>query len=105
MVYGNGRPHVVALLVPDTDWTREWARTAGKARELASLADDADFRKALAKAVDEVNRGLSIIEKVRKFIIVSEPFTIENGQMTPTLKLRRHIISQTYGPRLDALYS
>ena len=105
MVYGNGRPHVVALLVPDTDWTREWARTAGKAGELASLADDADFRKALAKAVDEVNRGLSIIEKVRKFIIVSEPFTIENGQMTPTLKLRRHIISQTYGPRLDALYS
>ncbi len=105
MVYGDGRPHVVALLVPEMEWAREWARSAGKAANLATLADDGDFRKALGKAVDEVNRSLSIIQKVRKFIIVAKPFTIENGQLTPTMKLRRHVIRQAYGTPLDALYS
>jgi long-chain acyl-CoA synthetase len=105
MVYGDGRPHVVALLVPEMEWAREWARSAGKAANLATLADDGDFRKALGKAVDEVNRSLSIIEKVRKFVIVTKPFTIENEQLTPTMKLRRHMIRQAYGTHLDALYS
>ena len=105
MVYGDGRPHLVALLVPDDDWARQWARTAKKDRDLATLADDADFRKALGKVVDDVNGRLAVIEKVRKFVIVTEPFTIENGQLTPTLKLRRHVIKQTYGKTLDALYN
>jgi len=104
MVCGDGRPHLVALLVPDAEWTREWARTAKKDRDLATLAEDGDFRKALGKVVDDANGRLSIIEKIRKFIIVTEPFTIENGQMTPTMKLRRHVIKQAYGKALDALY-
>jgi long-chain acyl-CoA synthetase len=105
MVYGDGRPHLVALLVPDDDWARQWARTAKKDRDLATLADDADFRKALGKVVDDVNGRLAVIEKVRKFVIVTEPFTIENGQLTPTLKLRRHVIKHAYGKILDALYN
>ena len=105
MVYGDGRPHLVALLVPDDDWARQWARTAKKDRDLATLADDADFRKALGKVVDNVNGRLAVIEKVRKFVIVIEPFSIENGQLTPTLKLRRHVIKQAYGRTLDALYN
>jgi long-chain acyl-CoA synthetase len=105
MVYGDGRPHLVALLVPDDDWARQWARTAKKDRDLATLADDADFRKALGKVVDDVNGRLAVIEKVRKFVIVIEPFSIENGQLTPTLKLRRHVIKQAYGKTLDALYN
>lgn len=105
MVYGNGRPHIVALLVPDAEWAREWARAANKGTKLATLVDDGDFRKALSDAIGDVNKGLSIIEKVRKFVIISEPFTIENEQLTPTMKLRRHVITKAYGPRLDDLYS
>jgi long-chain acyl-CoA synthetase len=60
--------------------------------------------RSLAKAVDEVNHSLSGIEKIRRFAITAEPFGIDNEQMTPTLKIRRHVIAQRYGAKLDALY-
>ena len=46
-----------------------------------------------------------MIEKVRRFIVADEPFTIENEQLTPSMKIRRHVISKVYGERLDALYA
>jgi long-chain acyl-CoA synthetase len=55
-------------------------------------------------AVDRVNASLSVIEKIRRFIVADEPFTIENEQLTPSLKIRRHVIRKVYGERLDALY-
>ena len=45
-----------------------------------------------------------MIEKVRRFILADEPFTIENEQLTPSMKIRRHVIGEVYGERLDALY-
>ena len=60
--------------------------------------------KALAAAVDRVNAELSVIEKVRRFIVADEPFTVENEQLTPSIKIRRHVIKGIYGERLDALY-
>jgi long-chain acyl-CoA synthetase len=105
MVFGDRRPHLVALLVPNSDWVKTWAGTAGKPTEIAALSHDPEFFKALSVAVDEVNRNLSIIEKVRRFAVAAEPFTIENQQMTPTLKIRRHIIARSYGPVLEALYA
>ncbi len=55
-------------------------------------------------AVERVNRDLSVIEKVRRFIIADEAFTVENQQLTPSIKIRRHVIKEVYGPRLEALY-
>ena len=54
--------------------------------------------------VARVNRSLSPIERVRRFVIASEPFTIANGQMTPTLKVKRHAIREVYGAAIDSLY-
>jgi len=88
MIYGDRRPHLVALLVPDAD-----------------IARAADLQAQLQKAVDRVNAELSVIEKVRRFIVADEGFTIENEQLTPSMKIRRHIISKAYGERLDALYA
>ena len=66
--------------------------------------DDLDYRAALSAAVERVNRDLSVTERVRRFILADEPFAIENEQLTPSLKIRRHVIRQRYGERLDALY-
>ena len=63
-----------------------------------------DLQQRLQSAVDRVNADLSVIERVRRFILADEPFTIENEQMTPSLKIRRHVIGKTYGDRLAALY-
>ncbi len=104
MVCGDKHPHLVALLVPDTEWTEAWARENGKVPDLPALARDADFHKALGPAVDRVNGNLSNIEKVRRFMIADEPFTIDNAQMTPTMKVRRHVIKASYGQALEALY-
>ncbi|NNG03373.1 MAG: long-chain fatty acid--CoA ligase [Inquilinus sp.] len=104
MVAGDRRPYLVAVLVPDGEFTVAWCREHDKPRDNALLVGDGDFRKAIAEAVDRVNAGLSPIERVRRFILADEPFNCENGQMTPTMKIRRQPIWQAYGPALEALY-
>jgi long-chain acyl-CoA synthetase len=79
------------LVVPDKEWE-------------ASLPPGTDIAKAMMAAVDRVNAGLSVIEKVRRILVADEPFTIENGALTPSLKVRRHVLRERYGDRLDALY-
>ena len=104
MVYGDKRPHLVALVVPDADWLKDWAVANGVSGSLSELAGDADLHKALAAAMDRINSKLNNIEKVRRFIVADEPFTVDNEQMTPTLKVRRHVIRQIYGTQLERLY-
>jgi long-chain acyl-CoA synthetase len=87
MVYGDRRPHLVALLVPDPE-----------------IASTPDVQDRLQRALDRVNGDLSVVERVRRFIIAGEPFTIENEQLTPSMKIRRHVISEAYGEQLDSLY-
>lgn len=105
MVYGDRKPNLVALIVPAAEFVAEWAADNGKPADIAALAEDDDFRKAIAAAVDRVNDDLSVIERVRRFIVTPEAFTIENQMMTPSLKIRRHIIRENYGDQLEALYT
>jgi long-chain acyl-CoA synthetase len=104
MVAGDRRPHLVGLLVPDAEWTKEWARGKGIETDPAMLAANADYLAALRAAVDRVNADLSVTERVRRFILADEPFTIANAEMTPSMKIRRHVIRARYQDRLDALY-
>jgi long-chain acyl-CoA synthetase len=105
MVAGDKRPYIVGIVVPDPEWTKEWAKANNKAAATpAALKDDPDYVKAVGAAVDRVNAGISVTEKVRRFILADEPFTVENEQLTPSIKIRRHVIRQVYGERLDALY-
>ena len=105
MVYGDKRPHVVALIVPDQEFLENWARESGREDiELTALVYDEEFHAEIGAAIDRINADLSVIEKIRRFIVSADPFTIENGMMTPTLKIRRHMIRTKYGDALEALY-
>jgi long-chain acyl-CoA synthetase len=104
MVYGDHRPHLVALLVPEEEFLRRWAKSNGKGVHLAELAGTPDFHKAFSPVVERVNNKLSNLEKIRRFAISPEPFTVANGLMTPTLKIRRHKIRAAYGKMLEGLY-
>ncbi len=104
MIYGDRRPHVVALIVADPAWAKVWAEANGASPEPADLANDARFIAAIAAVVKEVNAQLSVVERIRRFTITPDPFSIENAQLTPTLKLRRHAIRAVYGTILDQLY-
>ncbi|MGE0252890.1 MAG: long-chain fatty acid--CoA ligase, partial [Dongiaceae bacterium] len=82
MVYGDKKPYLTAVIVPNKDFDKAMA----------------------AKAIETANAKLSALEKVKKFILAEEAFTIENGLLTPTLKLRRRKIKEIYGERLEGLY-
>lgn len=104
MVYGDARPYLVGLIVPDELWLQDWKKANNKKGEIEKLYKDPDLIKAIGAAVTRVNAKLSNLERVRRFMIASHDFTIENEQMTPTLKIRRHIIKAEFGDDLDALY-
>jgi long-chain acyl-CoA synthetase len=104
MVAGDKRPYLVGLIVPDPEWSAQWCAANKRTCHFNVLAKDPDFIRAVSEAVDRVNKELSVIEKVRRFILADEPFTVENQMLTPSIKIRRHVIKEVYGERLDALY-
>ena len=104
MIHGDRRPHMVAVIVPDPEWTAEFCARTGDGCNFEKLKENSSYRAGLAAAVERVNKDLSVIERVRRFIIADEPFTIENEQLTPSLKIRRHMLRQAYGDRLETLY-
>ena len=104
MVVGDKRPHIVGLVVPDPEWLAEWAVANDEKCDFSDLCGNPAVQRAVMAAVDRVNKELSVTEKVRRVILSCEAFTIENEQLTPSMKIRRHVIKQVYGARLDALY-
>ena len=72
--------------------------------DLPALSGNPGFHKAVGDVVARVNGELAPIERVRRFIIAHEPFSIDNAQITPTLKIRRHAIRAAYEAAFDALY-
>ncbi len=104
MVYGDRRPHLVAVIVPHPEFVHSWSTAHGKPNDVGELANDREFHAAIDAAVTRVNHKVSNIERIRRFIIAREPFTVDNEMMTPTLKIKRHKVRDAYGPALDGLY-
>ncbi len=104
MVYGDKRPYLVGLVVPDPEWALGWARDQGMPADLHKLVKEPEFQRAVMAAVDRVNARLATVEKVRRVVVTADAFTTDNQQMTPSLKIRRHVLKGVYGERLDRLY-
>ena len=105
MVYGDRKPNLVAPIVPDEEVAREWAEKAGKDAALTEVVQNPDFVAAIEAAVGRINANLSVIERVRKFALHGEPFTIENELLTPSLMIRRHLIVAAHRDTIEALYA
>lgn len=104
MVFGDKRPNLVGLIVVDEEFVQSWAKQQKKPGGYKALVEDGELRSVVSKAVDRVNERLSVIEKVRNFAIVAEPFTVENAMLTPSMKIRRHIITEAYMDTILDLY-
>jgi long-chain acyl-CoA synthetase len=104
MVSGDKRPYIVGLIVPDPEWALEWARAQDMKYDFTALQANPQFRSAVRAAVDRVNADVSVTEKVRQFEFADEPFSIENGEMTPSMKIRRHVIRERYAARVNGMY-
>jgi len=107
IVVGEGRPFLAALVVPDFESLRMRARDRGideAAYSDADLLEQEDVRAVFDEAFTTYNREASAHEKLRAFRLLAEPFTVEAGTLTPTLKLRRSVITERYADRIDAMY-
>jgi long-chain acyl-CoA synthetase len=104
MVFGDRRPYLVAVLVPDPEFAAAFVAGRDLPVELTALARDPDFHKALGEVVARANQGLAAAERVRRFVIADEPFSLANAQLTPTLKIRRHAIREVYQAAFETLY-
>ena len=104
MLYGDFKNYLVAVIVPDKDFAINWAKENSKDESLESILKNEDFNKVMKEVVNKVNKNLSVIEQVRKFILIDHEFTIENGMMTPSMKVRRFAVKDKYGDQLENLY-
>ena len=104
MMYGDMKNYLVAIIVPDKDFAKQWSIDNNKSSDMKTIIEDLDFIKMIRNKVDTINNNLSLIEKIRKFILIDEEFTIENDMMTPTLKVRRFKVKEKYKDKLESLY-
>lgn len=103
VVIGYKRKFCSALIVPNYENVEKRLKSKGK-----SVSDepnnDENVRKLIQKEVDKVNKELSPWETVKKFVILKEPFTIESGELTPTMKTKRPVINERYEEEINSMY-
>ena len=105
MLYGDYKNYLVAIIVPNKEEALIWAKENNKSEDLSILIEDEDFIKIIKQVTERINKNLSVIEQVRKFILIDHEFTIENGMMTPSMKVRRFKVKEKYEESLENLYS
>ncbi|HEV2086721.1 MAG TPA: long-chain fatty acid--CoA ligase [Cryptosporangiaceae bacterium] len=107
MVVGDGRPFVGCVVTIDAEALPAWKRRAGKRAEatVADLAADVDLRAEIQKAVDDANKAVSRAEAIREFRILPRDFTEQAGELTPSLKVRRGIVTKEYADEIAAIYA
>jgi long-chain acyl-CoA synthetase len=104
LVVGDARPYVAAVLTLDGEAARAWARSNGRPTDLDALTRDEDLLAELQVAVDRANDRVSQAESIRRWAVVAGEWTEESGELTPSLKLRRHVVSRRHRAVIDDLY-
>ena len=105
MVYGDRRPFLTAVLTLDADAATAYAREHGISGDtVADLAAHPVLRSALEGRVEQLNQRLAPYESIKKFVIAREDFTEASNELTPTLKVKRKVVTEKYQSELDALY-
>ena len=106
MVVGDNRPFVAALIAIDPEGFDVWKQHHGKevTASVAELSDDPDLVSEIDLAVKQANQTVSHAESIRKFRILPVDFTVLTGELTPTLKVKRNVVSARFANEVDAIY-
>jgi len=105
LVVGDKRPYVAALITLDPEEIGRWAAGEGIDGDVAALARDEGVRALIQTVVDDANSERSRFEQVKRFAILQRDFTMAEGEITPTLKLRRRAVIEHFSSEIDALYA
>jgi long-chain acyl-CoA synthetase len=105
LVYGDRRPYPVALVTLNPEELGKFARNAGLGEKpLAELARNPAIVERVRRTVDGINEKLASYAKVKRFAVLPGDFTIESGELTPTLKVKRKVVSHNYADLIESLY-
>lgn len=105
VVVGDRRPFLTALLTLDADAVADWARQHERTSDVEALVDDPVLHDAIAAAVERVNATHSHAEGIRRWRILPHDLTMAGDELTPTLKVRRHIVTQRWTDLIEEMYS
>lgn len=105
VVIGDRRKYLTALVTLDPEALEKWAGEKGKKFDPEVLCKDADVRAEVQLAIDETNAHFSRTESIKKFEILPRDFTIDDGEMTPSLKVRRRTIVDKYSEIIESMYA
>ncbi len=103
MLFGDNKPHNVALVVADVDAVKRWAEQQG--RSISDLTSDQGVKDLLKEELKKYSETFKSYERPVDLAVVTEDFTVENGMLTPSLKLKRRTVLAKYGETIQALYS
>ena len=103
LVFGEGRRYITAVLALDEDAAARFA--VQHAEDVASIHEHPALLAAIQQGVDQVNANLARVEQVRRFYISPQPFSVESGELTPTLKLKRQVVYEHYTAAIEAMYA
>jgi long-chain acyl-CoA synthetase len=107
MVVGEGKPYVATLITLDDDAFGPWKASHGKPADATaeSLRNDPDLLAAVQAAVDDANQAVSRAESIRRFRILDRDFTVESGQLSAKMSIRRSVVVKDFATDIDTLYS
>ncbi|MCU1607384.1 MAG: long-chain-fatty-acid--CoA ligase, partial [Modestobacter sp.] len=107
IVVGDQRPYIAALITLDEEALPVWLKAHGKDSSLApdQLREDPDVLAELDAAVADANKAVSHAEAIKKFRVLADDFTEDNGTLTPSLKLKRAVVMKEFGDEVEALYA
>ncbi|MFD1048328.1 DUF6779 domain-containing protein, partial [Kibdelosporangium lantanae] len=102
---GDRRPYVTALIVLDDESAPLWARAKGiEATDLTEIAQHPTVLAELEQTVAAANKVLAQVEQIKKYEVLTQAWTPETGEITPTMKLRRRVITERYSTEIEGLY-
>ncbi len=104
VMYGDRRPYPVALITLDPEEIVPWAKERGLSEDLGELADHDDVKQLVQVELDRANSNYAQVEQIKRFAILDHDLSIEEGELTPTLKVKRNVINDRYADLFDSLY-
>jgi long-chain acyl-CoA synthetase len=104
VMYGDRRPYPVALITLDPEEIVPWAKENGLPEDVAELAKSDEVREMVQAEFDRANSNYAQVEQIKRFTILDHDLSIESGELTPTLKVKRNVINDRYADLFEELY-
>jgi long-chain acyl-CoA synthetase len=105
MVFGDRKPYIVAILTPNLERLIDWARQENITYiDIEELVNNRKVKDLFASRIDEINSHYPPYKTIKYFAVVPRDFSIEGGELTPTLKMKRKVIYEQYKEIIEELY-